>query len=214
MLFSLTACASTSLTSEPLVNATPVVTTTAAADVSFVASMTASLKAQTLLKQQQLRQEKALVNKVRIEKAVKKVLKYSGKTRWVFSGSSPRGWDCSGLVRWAYQKAGVTLHHSASVQMRSGKTVTVPMVGDIVAFHYGGRSSFHVGLYIGNGKMIHAYNASSDTQVDYVVDVAKENWSKYRFIRVLDMPKVLPKKEQSFQDIYGQRAKVEQRQAA
>jgi cell wall-associated NlpC family hydrolase len=198
LLFSLTACASTSITLEPLVNATPIVTTTTAvADVSFTAVMTPSVTAQILLKQQQLRQEKALVNKAKIEKAVKKVLKYTGKTRWVFSGSSPSGWDCSGLVRWAYQKAGVTLYHSATVQMRSGKTVKVPMVGDIVAFHYGGSASYHVGLYIGNGKMVHSYNMRTRTQVDSVVDVAKENRSKYKFIRVLDMPKVLPEKEQS-----------------
>jgi cell wall-associated NlpC family hydrolase len=199
ILFSLTACASTSVTLEPLVNATPVVptTTTAVADVSFKAAMAPSIKAQTLLKQQQLRQEKALVNKAKIDKAVKKVLKYKGKTWYVFSGSSPRGWDCSGLVRWTYQQAGVNLHHSASAQMRSGKTVKVPMVGDIVAFYYGGRSSFHVGLYIGNGKMIHSYYAGTRTRIDSVVNVAKENRSKYKFIRVLDMPKVLPEKEQS-----------------
>jgi cell wall-associated NlpC family hydrolase len=39
-----------------------------------------------------------------------------GKTPWYFSGSTPRAWDCSGLVLWTYAHLGVELEHRASVQ--------------------------------------------------------------------------------------------------
>jgi hypothetical protein len=55
--------------------------------------------------------------------------------------------------------------------------------------------------------MIHAYNASSDTRVDSVAGVAKENWSKVRYIRILD---TLPMDQQTFAMKHGQLAKVEQ----
>ena len=165
----------------------------------------------TLLQQQQRRAQQLENNKIKIVKAVKKVNKYKGKTWYVFSGSSPAGWDCSGLVRWTYEQMGVTLEHSATKQMRSGTVVKKPVVGDIVAFYYGnGRYSFHVGLYIGNGKMIHAYRPGTSTRIDAIADVAKGNWSKYKFIRILEQPKPVPDKERAI----GSLAKVEQPSAA
>jgi cell wall-associated NlpC family hydrolase len=177
-------------------------------DMSATSVLHGSLVKAKQLQQQQRTSQRQFANKGKITTLVKKVMKYKGKTQWVFSGSSPRGWDCSGLVRWAYGKVGVTLDHSATRQMRSGEVVKQPMVGDIVAFYYGsGQRSFHVGLYTGNGKMVHAYNARSDTRVDSVAGVAKENWSKVKYIRILD---TLPGDQQTFAMKHGQLAKVEQ----
>ena len=160
------------------------------------------------LQQQQRTSQRQFANKSKITTLVKKVTKYKNKTWYVFAGSSPRGWDCSGLVRWAYGKVGVTLEHSATKQMRSGKVVKTPMVGDIVAFYYGsGKRSFHVGIYTGNGKMIHSYYAGTRTRIDSVAGVAKANWSKVRYIRILD---TLPMDQQTFAMKHGQLAKVEQ----
>jgi len=76
---------------------------------------------------------------------------------YVYSGSSPRGWDCSGFTMWAYQQLGIELPHSASAQARLGTEVSEPAIGDLVAFFYNGSSSArHVAIYIGNGKLIHA----------------------------------------------------------
>ncbi len=160
------------------------------------------------LQQQQRKIHKQFANKGKIATLVKKVTKYKNKTWYVFSGSSPRGWDCSGLVRWAYGQVGVTLDHSATRQMRSGKVVKQPMVGDIVAFYYGsGKRSFHVGIYTGNGKMIHAYYAGTRTRIDSVAGVAKANWAKVKYVRILD---TLPADQQTFAMKHGQLAKVEQ----
>lgn len=96
----------------------------------------------------------------RIAQVVRRLKYYVGKTRYVFSGDTPQGWDCSGLVRWTYEKLGVTLEHSATKQKNSGTLVKNPLPGDIVAFSYGSGSSFyHSGIYIGNGKVLHAQQA-------------------------------------------------------
>lgn len=178
---------------------------------SVMLSLNEAITKLTLLQQQQRAAQQLENNKIKIVKAVKKVKKYKGKTWYVFSGSSPYGWDCSGLVRWTYEQMGVTLEHSATKQMRSGTVVKKPVIGDIVAFYYGsGRYSFHVGLYIGNGKMIHAYRPGTSTRIDSVAGVAKENWAKYKFIRVLKQPKPIPENERTI----GSLAKVEQPSAA
>lgn len=146
---------------------------------------------ETLLQHQQRIAQKLINNEARLIKAVNKTKKYAGKTWYVFSGASPRGWDCSGLVAWTYGQMGVTLKHSATRQLHSGHVVKEPRVGDIVAFYYGnGRYSFHVGLYIGKGKMIHAYMPGTRTRIDSVKKVAKDNWAKYKFVRIVAQPAV------------------------
>jgi cell wall-associated NlpC family hydrolase len=102
-------------------------------------------------------QEKLDHNTELLEVMVKKTSKYVGRTWYVPSGASPSGWDCSGLVTWAYAQIGKDLYHSASVQKHSGKIVKTPKVGDIVAFGWKGYDGAqHSGIYLGDGKMLHA----------------------------------------------------------
>jgi cell wall-associated NlpC family hydrolase len=74
---------------------------------------------------------------------------------YVWGGSSPSGFDCSGLVRYAYAKVGVTLPHSSRMQYSCGKPVSRDQlkVGDLVFFY---SPIQHVGIYIGSGRMINA----------------------------------------------------------
>jgi cell wall-associated NlpC family hydrolase len=163
------------------------------------------------IQQQQRTFRKQAANAGKIQTLLKKVQKHEGKTWYVFSGASPRGWDCSGLVRWAYGQVGVTLEHSATKQARSGKVVQKPVAGDIVAYYYGNSNrSFHVGLYVGNGKMIHSYYAGTRTRIDSVAGVAKANWAKVKYIRILD---TLPRDHAAL-NAGKQLAKVEQPRAA
>ncbi|GAA1361276.1 hypothetical protein GCM10009596_19170 [Arthrobacter rhombi] len=84
-------------------------------------------------------------------------------TPYVFGGSTPGGWDCSGFVQYVYGKAGVSLPHNARAQRASGKFVRTsnPQPGDLVFQS----NDSHVGIYIGGGKMIGAQNPSVGTVV-------------------------------------------------
>ena len=72
--------------------------------------------------------------------------------RW--GGASPGGFDCSGLVMWAYGRVGISLPHSSYALMEAGRAVGRAVIrpGDLV-FSYGGG---HVGVYMGHGVVIHA----------------------------------------------------------
>ncbi|MGP5228564.1 C40 family peptidase [Arthrobacter rhombi] len=82
---------------------------------------------------------------------------------YVFGGSTPGGWDCSGFVQYIYGKAGVSLPHNAAAQRASGKLVRTssPKPGDLVFQS----NDSHVGIYIGGGKMVGAQNPSAGTVV-------------------------------------------------
>jgi cell wall-associated NlpC family hydrolase len=100
-----------------------------------------------------------------------------GRTPYVFSGSTPRGWDCSGLVRWTYAHLGVDLRHSANTQRDSGTIVTEPKIGDIVSFNYRGwRSAYHSGIYIGPDQMVHSGGKAGDrTEIISISEWAEDN---------------------------------------
>lgn len=84
--------------------------------------------------------------------------------RYVWGAAGPDGWDCSGLTMVAWSKAGVSLPHSSAQQFSEG--VKVPrselQPGDLVFFY---SPVSHVGLYIGNGKMVHAPNPSRRVEI-------------------------------------------------
>jgi len=121
----------------------------------------------------------------RMAKVVKQLKKRIGKTWYVFSGSTPRGWDCSGLTRWAYEQIGVELPHSANKQARAGIKVATPAIGDLVLFGYKGTNTFfHASIYIGNGKVIHAGFKRGQTTSVLDLDSASVKNTKIRFVRV------------------------------
>jgi cell wall-associated NlpC family hydrolase len=112
---------------------------------------------QALLEKQEAHKKQLASNTLDIQRAVGSTKEYVGKTWYVFSGSSPRGWDCSGLVLWTYEKLGVKLRHSASAQMNAGSKVTAPKYGDLVSFkHRGSSRAYHVGIYLEKDVMIHS----------------------------------------------------------
>lgn len=120
------------------------------------------IQSDAMSKQEQLEAEIARLERIaedtkELNQAVALVKKQIGKTWYAFSGSTPDGWDCSGLVLWMYGQIGYTLEHRASIQKNSGELVKEPKIGDIVAFTYkGSKSAYHVGIYLGPNEMIHA----------------------------------------------------------
>lgn len=80
---------------------------------------------------------------------------------YVYGGSSPRGFDCSGFVKYVFANFGITLNRTASAQMDNGTSVSKSelLPGDVVFFKKAGSSASrasHVGIYIGGNQFIHA----------------------------------------------------------
>ncbi|MGZ4546259.1 MAG: C40 family peptidase [Blastococcus sp.] len=86
--------------------------------------------------------------------AVKTALAQVGKP-YVWGATGPDGFDCSGLTSYAWAAAGVALPHSSRAQSQLGRPVSRSelLPGDLVYFY---TPVSHVGLYIGNGMMVHA----------------------------------------------------------
>ncbi|OBK65085.1 peptidoglycan hydrolase RipC [Mycobacterium sp. 1165178.9] len=74
---------------------------------------------------------------------------------YVWGGSAPGGFDCSGLVMWAFQQAGISLPHSSQALAHGGQPVSMGDLqpGDVLTFY---SDASHTGIYIGDGMMIHS----------------------------------------------------------
>lgn len=85
------------------------------------------------------------------------VAKSNMGVKYKWGGTTPSGFDCSGLVTFAYGQAGVKLARTASEMYNTGTKVTAYQPGDLLFFATsGGRKVTHVAIYIGNGQMIHS----------------------------------------------------------
>ncbi|MGA6155510.1 C40 family peptidase [Stenotrophomonas sp. NPDC087984] len=89
---------------------------------------------------------------------------------YVWGATGPHGYDCSGLTQAAWRAAGVALPRTTYTQINAGRRVTRDQLapGDLV-FFYSGVS--HVGLYIGDGRIIHAPRPGAPVRVASVADM-------------------------------------------
>ncbi len=82
---------------------------------------------------------------------------------YVWGGSSPGGFDCSGLMYWSFARAGVSLPRTSRAQysdtMRISRSQLLP--GDLVFY---GMPVYHVGMYVGDGVMIHSRRTGEPVQ--------------------------------------------------
>ena len=125
-------------------------------------------------------------NRESLNEVVLTLLRRVGKTPYVFSGSTPYGWDCSGMVRWAYEQLGVELPHSATKQAYVGERVDTPKVGDIVLFGYKGYESFyHSAIYIGKDKVVNANRGFGGTEIEPLTNY---EGSRIVYVRILETP--------------------------
>ncbi|MBT2535222.1 C40 family peptidase [Arthrobacter sp. ISL-69] len=76
---------------------------------------------------------------------------------YVWGGTTPSGWDCSGFTQWVYAQAGISIPRTNA--WNAMKPTATPAPGDLVMQNGGA----HVGIYVGNGMMISALNPSQGT---------------------------------------------------
>ncbi len=100
-------------------------------------------------------------------------------TPYVWGGSSPSGFDCSGLVQYVYGQLGISLPRTSEEQAQAGTAVPSladAQPGDLLFFAGSdgtASSPGHVGIYIGNGEMIDAPYTGTDVQVQPVSDAGQ-----------------------------------------
>ena len=94
-----------------------------------------------------------------------------------YGGATPRGFDCSGLVYYAYRKAGVSVPRTTREQYKRSERISLSEIhrGDLLFFKLSSRGVSHVGIYTGNGRFIHA--PSSGKRVSYA-KLSNPYWKK------------------------------------
>lgn len=89
-------------------------------------------------------------------------------SKYVYGGSTPSGFDCSGFTSYIYKQYGVNLNRTAAGQYSNGTEVSREdlQAGDLVMFGKSGIN--HVGIYIGDGQIVHAANPSRGVTTDTI----------------------------------------------
>ncbi len=86
---------------------------------------------------------------------------------YVWGATGPSGFDCSGLMVWAYRQAGVSLPRTSQAQRNAGRHVSLAEArpGDLVTYR---SDASHVGMYMGNGQVVHAPYPGAPVRYDPV----------------------------------------------
>jgi cell wall-associated NlpC family hydrolase len=89
---------------------------------------------------------------------------------YVWGGESPSGFDCSGLMQFAYARAGITIPRTAQAQHDATKSVSTSALlpGDLVFFGTSAGSITHCGMYIGGGLMVDAPHRGANVRTDSI----------------------------------------------
>jgi len=101
---------------------------------------------------------------------------------YLWGGTGPGGYDCSGLVQAAWRAAGVTLPRVAQDQYDAGPPTTPPAPGDLLFFGQSVTAVVHVGIYLGDGEMIDAPHTGTVVRVDRVPTTRGASYGADRYL--------------------------------
>jgi len=95
-----------------------------------------------------------------------------------YGGSSPSGFDCSGLVSYSFKQAGVALPHNTAQQRTTSRLIKVAELrrGDLLFFDQEGKKHGHVGIYLGEGRFVHAPSSGKSVRTDAL---SNPYWKKH-----------------------------------
>ena len=115
--------------------------------------------------------------------ALQTALSQRGKP-YVWGASGPSAYDCSGLMIYAYDKAGIDLPRSARAQYGVGSPVAKGawQPGDLLFFGDSASSIHHVAMYVGGGKIVHAPTQGETVKVVSVEDGGSDYFAAKRVI--------------------------------
>lgn len=111
------------------------------------------------------------------ERAAALASKMVGKP-YKYGGSSPSGFDCSGLVQYSFRQAGVALPHNTVQQRSATRLVKLAELrrGDLLFFNQEGKKYGHVAIYLGGGKFVHAPSSGKSVRSDAL---SNPYWKKH-----------------------------------
>jgi cell wall-associated NlpC family hydrolase len=122
----------------------------------------------------------ATLNKRRFDNIIDDAKKYLGG-KYVWGGTGPKGFDCSGYIKYLYKQKGIELPRTAYQQSKVGKLVKRDELkkGDLLFFLTDKKRHIpitHVGMYIGNDKFIHA---ASKKKGIIISSLTKSKYNRY-----------------------------------
>ena len=95
-----------------------------------------------------------------------------------YAGDTPEGFDCSGLVKYSYGRAGISMPRDTQAQHRMSVLVSMHGLreGDLLFFDQEGKKKSHVGIYLGKRRFLHAPSSGGNVRID---SMDAEYWKKH-----------------------------------
>jgi len=89
-----------------------------------------------------------------------------------YGGRTPKGFDCSGLVYYSFRHAGMEVPRSTESLRTTSRKVSLSRIGrgDLLFFNQEGKYSSHVGIYLGDGRFVHAPSSGKRVRIDRLSD--------------------------------------------
>ncbi len=86
---------------------------------------------------------------------------------YLYGGSTPAGFDCSGLVSYAHLAAGISVPRTTAEQHRAARAIGLRRItrGDLLFFRFDSQEISHVGIYVGDGNFVHAPKSGKTVEI-------------------------------------------------